>query len=83
MSRDTKQFANAVYRRLRDGGRVVYPVNPTADGKPVTESFLLWFVVMAVQVLGHLLDTAQARSRGLLLAHPQAGRRVRRPPNGP
>ena len=27
VSRDPKQFANAVYRLLRDGGRTMYPVN--------------------------------------------------------
>lgn len=32
VSRDTKQFANAVYRRLREAGRTLYPVNPAADG---------------------------------------------------
>lgn len=32
VSRDTKQFANAVYRQLRDGGRTLYPVNPAAGG---------------------------------------------------
>jgi predicted CoA-binding protein len=35
VSRDTKQFANSVYRRLRDGGRVLYPVNPVAHGEPL------------------------------------------------
>lgn len=35
VSRDTKQFANAVYRRLREGGRVLYPVNRTAEGAPI------------------------------------------------
>jgi predicted CoA-binding protein len=32
VSRDSKQFANAVYRSLRAGGRVLYPVNPAAGG---------------------------------------------------
>ena len=27
LSRDPKQFANSVYRQLRDGGRTLYPVN--------------------------------------------------------
>jgi uncharacterized protein len=27
VSRDSSQFANAVYRQLRDGGRTLYPVN--------------------------------------------------------
>jgi uncharacterized protein len=31
VSRDRKQFANTVYRRLRDGGRTMYPVNAHAD----------------------------------------------------
>lgn len=31
VSRDPKQLANAVYRRLRDGGRTVYAVNPNTD----------------------------------------------------
>lgn len=35
VSRDPKQFANAVYRRLRDGGRVLYPVNAAAGGMPL------------------------------------------------
>lgn len=35
VSRDDKQFANAVYRRLRDGGRVLYPVNPAAAHAPL------------------------------------------------
>ena len=35
VSRDTRQFANSVYRRLRDGGRVLYPVNPAASGAPL------------------------------------------------
>lgn len=35
VSRDSKQFANSVYRRLRDGGRVLYPVNPSANGAPL------------------------------------------------
>ncbi|MGD9705602.1 MAG: CoA-binding protein [Acidimicrobiia bacterium] len=29
-SRDPKQFANAVYRHLREGGREMYPVHPIA-----------------------------------------------------
>ncbi|HZT64594.1 MAG TPA: CoA-binding protein [Acidimicrobiales bacterium] len=32
VSRDPKAFANAVYRQLRDGGRILYPVNGSADG---------------------------------------------------
>ena len=35
VSRDTKQFANTVYRHMRDGGRVLYPVNRTAEGAPI------------------------------------------------
>jgi predicted CoA-binding protein len=35
VSRDSKQFANSIYRRLRSGGRVMYPVNPAADGAAV------------------------------------------------
>lgn len=35
VSRDEKQFANAVYRRLRQGGRVLYPVNAMADHAPI------------------------------------------------
>jgi hypothetical protein len=33
-SRDPKQFANAVYRQLRQGGRVLYPDSgtPVVDG---------------------------------------------------
>ena len=33
VSRDPKQFANGVYRRLRAGGRVLYPVNAAAGGE--------------------------------------------------
>jgi predicted CoA-binding protein len=33
VSRDSKQFANAVYRRLRAGGRVLYPVNAAAKSQ--------------------------------------------------
>jgi predicted CoA-binding protein len=32
VSRDSKAFANTIYRRLRDGGRILYPVNPSAHG---------------------------------------------------
>jgi predicted CoA-binding protein len=35
VSRDTKQFANAIYRRLRADGRTLYPVNPAAGGNPI------------------------------------------------
>jgi predicted CoA-binding protein len=35
VSRDQRQFANAVYRRLRDGGRTLYPVNASADHSPI------------------------------------------------
>ena len=35
VSRDNKQFANAVYRSLRGGGRSLYPVNAAAEGKPL------------------------------------------------
>lgn len=31
VSRDEKQAANAIYRRLRDAGYRVFPVNPNAD----------------------------------------------------
>jgi len=31
VSRDSRQFANAVYRHLRDGGRSLYPVNHNPD----------------------------------------------------
>lgn len=31
VSRDPKQTANAIYRRLRDAGYTVYPVNPMAE----------------------------------------------------
>jgi len=31
--RDPKQFANGVYRQLRAGGRVLYPVNRAAGGE--------------------------------------------------
>lgn len=32
VSRDSKQFANDIYRRMRNGGRVLYPVNEKASG---------------------------------------------------
>jgi predicted CoA-binding protein len=35
VSRDPRQFANVVYRRLRDGGRTLYPVNALADHAPI------------------------------------------------
>ncbi len=35
VSRDDKQFANAVYRHLRDGGRTLYPVNGPAEGAAI------------------------------------------------
>ena len=35
VSRDTKQFANAVYRQLRRNGRKLYPVNAAAGGSPI------------------------------------------------
>jgi hypothetical protein len=35
VSRNPKEFANAVYRNMRDGGRSLYPVNAGADGAPL------------------------------------------------
>jgi predicted CoA-binding protein len=35
VSRDTRQFANTIYRRLRRDGRILYPVNPAAAGNPI------------------------------------------------
>ena len=35
VSRDSKQFANVVYRTLRENGRTFYPVNVAADGQPI------------------------------------------------
>lgn len=35
VSRDPKQFANAVYRKLRDGGRTMYPVNLNPDAETI------------------------------------------------
>jgi hypothetical protein len=32
VSRDPKQFANSVYRHMREGGRTMYPINRPADG---------------------------------------------------
>jgi uncharacterized protein len=32
VSRNPKDFSNAVFRALRAGGRTLYPVNPHADG---------------------------------------------------
>jgi uncharacterized protein len=40
-SRDPRQFANSVYRHLRDGGRSITPVHPEADaieGDPAVAS---------------------------------------------
>ena len=34
-SRDPGQFANAVYRHLRDNGRVLVPVNANGGGEPI------------------------------------------------
>ena len=31
VSRNSRQFANALYRHLRDGGRTLYPVNHNSD----------------------------------------------------
>jgi predicted CoA-binding protein len=33
ISRDSRQFANTVYRSLRGGGRTLYPVNAAAQGR--------------------------------------------------
>jgi len=33
VSRNPKSFANSVYRKLRDGGRTLYPVNERAEGE--------------------------------------------------
>lgn len=35
VSRDSKQFANVIYRQLREGGRTLYPVNSAAEGSPI------------------------------------------------
>lgn len=35
VSRNPKEFANTVYRRLRDDGRTMYPVNGAAGGTPI------------------------------------------------
>ena len=35
VSREPKQFANAVYRRLRDDGRVLYPVNRSEEAATI------------------------------------------------
>jgi predicted CoA-binding protein len=42
VSRDSRQFANSIYRHLRDGGRTMYPVNrkvkvTTIEGDPAYE----------------------------------------------
>jgi len=37
VSRDSKAFANAVYRHLRDGGRTLYPVNAASDATTIEE----------------------------------------------
>jgi predicted CoA-binding protein len=35
VSRDPKQFANVIYRRLRDGGRTMYPVNHNLESATI------------------------------------------------
>ena len=35
VSRDERQFANEIYRRLRQGGRTLYPVNAKAANAPI------------------------------------------------
>ena len=35
VSRDSKQFANSVYRRLRQDGRTMYPVNAAAEQETI------------------------------------------------
>ncbi len=35
VSRDSKQFANTVYRRMRSAGRTLYPVNVAAAGATI------------------------------------------------
>jgi predicted CoA-binding protein len=35
VSRDPKQFSNSVYRKFRDDGRTMYPVNAGAAGAPL------------------------------------------------
>ena len=35
VSRNPKEFANAVYRSMRDAGRTLYPVNTDAGGVPI------------------------------------------------
>ena len=41
VSRESKQFANSVYRKLRDGGRALYPVN-RSEGTPTIEGDLAY-----------------------------------------
>ncbi|HET6966145.1 MAG TPA: CoA-binding protein [Acidimicrobiales bacterium] len=41
VSREPKQFANAIYRELRDGGRALYPVN-RSEGTPTIEGDLAY-----------------------------------------
>jgi predicted CoA-binding protein len=35
VSRESKEFANTVYRRLRDGGRILYPVNRSEETRTI------------------------------------------------
>jgi predicted CoA-binding protein len=44
VSRDSKRFANAVYRSLRGGGRSLYPVNAAAEGPLVDGACPLMFI---------------------------------------
>jgi uncharacterized protein len=62
-SREPKSFANAVYRHLRDGGRTMHPVHPSADAIEgdtcVTDVAHLPDQVHAVVVM---LDAQRART---------------------
>lgn len=74
VSRNTGEFANNVYRRLRDGGRVLYPVNQsggtTLEGDPAYPSVAavpdpVDGVVIMVPAAAEPAAVAEAISRGI------------------
>lgn len=64
VSRNPKSFANAVYRRLASGGRIVYPVNPNADA------------VEGVRCFPSLADAPDPLDGVLVMVNPQAAQDV-------
>jgi predicted CoA-binding protein len=68
VSRDTKQFANQVYRHLRDGGRTLYPVNPNVASDGMLEGDRAYRSLLHVPdpVDGVLLLLPRTELRGAL-----------------